>query len=603
MPMNPTQPRSHARTSGFLSSLLCCLVFSLRLAAQPADAPVLPLAELQPGMKGEVWTVFKGRDPEPFAVQVTGILRNALGPGKSMILCELTDPRVQGMGAVAGMSGSPLYIGGKLAGVLSYQIQRFETVRYAGFTPISDMLEISTLPAGKDGLTPTPIPIKGERQGSRSSDGLGSAFSPMTPAFSLGGLSPDVAAMLEPQFSALGLNVTALGGNDSGSDNPQSAIPNSPSLRPGGVVAVALATGDISLAGTGTVSHVDGNRILAFGHPMLSLGATELPMASAEVVTILPSQLNSIKVANTGGIIGSFSQDRLSGIYGELGRKAPMVSVDVVFPNRSNRKALHFEVVRHEQLLPAIAATGLAQAVMGSNESGLSRGFKVTTTVNFPGTAPVEMSQLYPGPQGFRQGLSEFVGNLSLWLFNPYERVFPEHIRFSVEDTPETPSGSIEQMLVSRTSAAPGERVDLTVGWRAFQRDAESELVRLDIPADWAGKELEVILTTGPALDELTGRSHSVPIAQLRNFEEYISALREFRETDGLYLAVVEKARLMTDQRATTTDMPGSLERIARSADEARFQRRDAFTPLWEQRVLPGRLFNIMVRRPLNITD
>lgn len=582
--------------------VLCAVVVNI-LPAQPADAPVLPLVELQPGMQGEVWTVFKGCDPEPFAVQVTGILRNALGPGKSMILCELTDPRVQGMGAVAGMSGSPLYISGKLAGVLSYQIQRFETVRYAGFTPISDMLEISTLPAGKDGLTPTPIPIKGERQGARGSDGLSSGFSPMTPAFSLGGLSPAVAALLEPQFSALGLNVTALGGNDSGSDNPQSAIPHTPALRPGGVVAVALATGDISLAGTGTVSHVDGNRILAFGHPMLSLGATELPMASAEVVTILPSQLNSIKVANTGGIIGSFSQDRLSGIYGELGRKAPMVAVDVVFPNRSNRKSLHFEVVRHEQLLPAIAATGLAQAVMGSNESGLSRGFKVTTTVNFPGTAPVEMSQLYPGPQGFRQGLTEFVGNLSLWLFNPYERVFPEHIRFSVEDTPDTPSGSIEQMLVSRTSAAPGERVDLTVGWRAFQREAESERVSLDIPADWAGKELEVILTTGPALDELTGRAHSVPIAQLRNFEEYISALREFRETDGLYLAVVEKTRLMTDQRATTSDMPGSLERIARSADEARFQRRDAFTPLWEQRVLPGRLFNIMVRRPLNITD
>ena len=588
------------------SPIVCFAAFAvlvLKAFAQPADAPVLPLAELQPGMTGQVWTVFQGRDPEPFAVKVTGILRNALGPGKSMILCELTDPRVQGMGAVAGMSGSPLYIGGRLAGVLAYQIQRFETVRYAGFTPISDMLEISTLPAAKDGFAPTPIPIKGTRHGARSADGSGSGFSPMAPAFSIGGLAPDVAALLEPQFSALGLNVTALGGNDSGSDHPDSALPNPPALRPGGVVAVALATGDISLAGTGTVSHVDGNRILAFGHPMLSLGATELPMASAEVVTILPSQLNSIKVANTGGIIGSFSQDRLSGIYGELGRKAPMVAVDVVFPTRSNRRSLHFEVVRHEQLLPAIAATGLAQAVMGSNESGFAHGFKVTTTVHFPGTAPVEMSQLYPGPQGFRQGINEFVGDLSLWLFNPYARVFPDHIRFSVEDTPETPSGSIEQLLVSRTSAAPGERVDLTVGWRAYQREAASEIVSLSIPPDWAGKELEVILTTGPALDELTGRAHAVPIAQLRSFEEYISALRDFRATDGLYLAVVEKARLLTDQRATTPDMPGSLERIARSADEARFQRRDAFTPLWEQRVLPGRLFNIMVRRPLKITD
>ena len=582
--------------------LLCALCVSVvqYLPAQPADAPVLPLSDLRPGMKGEVWTVFKGRAPEPFAVQVTGILQNALGPGKSMILCELTDPRVQGMGAVAGMSGSPLYIDGKVVGVLSYQIQRFETVRYAGFTPISDMLEVSALPSGKDGLTPTPIPVKGERQGTRGAGDFAASFTPMTPAFSLGGLAPEVAAMFEPQFSALGLNVTALGGN---LGNGDAAAPAPAALHPGDVVAVALATGDISLAGTGTVSHVAGNRILAFGHPMLSLGATELPMASAEVVTILPSTLNSVKITNTGGVIGSFSQDRLSGIYGELGRNAPMVGVDVVFPTRTSRKALHFEVVRHEQLLPAIAATGLAQAVMGSNESGFSRGFKVTTTVDFPGTAPVVLSQLYPGSQGFRQGLNEFVSNLSLWLFNPYERVFPEHIRFSVEDTAEVPAGSIEQMLVSRTQAGPGDRVDLTVGWRAFQRDAESEVVHLDIPRGWAGKELEVILTTGPALDELTGRAHSVPIAQLRNFGEYISALRDFRETDGLYLAVIEKTRLTTDQRATTPDMPGSLERIARSADEARFQRRDAFTPLWEQRVLPGRLFNIMVRRPLSITD
>jgi hypothetical protein len=578
------------------------VAFVANLPAQPVDAPLIPLNDLQTGMKGEVWTVFKGRDPEPFAVQVTGILRNALGPGKSMILCELTDPRVQLMGAVAGMSGSPLYIDGKLAGVLSYQIQRFETVRYAGFTPIGDMLEVSALPPGKDGFAPVPIPVKGSRD-SRSAETGSMQFSPMTPAFSLGGLAPNVAAALEPQFAALGLNVTALGGNDSGPDIPPMAVQNPRSLRPGDVVAVALAVGDISLAGTGTVSHVDGNRILAFGHPMLSLGASELPMASAEVVTILPSQFNSVKVSNTGGVIGTFSQDRLSGIYGEIGRKPQMVPVDVDFPGRANRKALHFEVVRHEQVLPVIAATGLAQAVMGSNESGFARGFKVTTTVDFPGSAPVVLSQIYPGPQGFNQGLGDFVGNLSLWLFNPYERIFPEHIRFSVEDTPETPQGVVEQLLVSRTEAAPGEHVDLTVGWRGFQREAASEVTGLDIPREWAGKELEVILTTGPGLDELTGHPRTVQVAQLRSFEEYISALREFRKTDGLYLAVVEKSRMFTDQRSATQDMPGSLARIASSADEARFQRHDVVTPLWEKRLLPGRLFSIQVRKPLQITD
>ena len=587
-----------------LNAILCVLCASVvnQLAAQPQNAPLISLDELQPGMKGEVWTVFKGHDPEPFAVQVTGILRNALGPGKSMILCELTDPRVQAMGAVAGMSGSPLYLNGKLAGVLSYQIQRFETVRYAGFTPINDMMELSALPTGKDGLSPSPIPIKGNSNARSSS--LNGDFTPLSPAFSAGGLSPQVVELLAPQFQALGLSFNSLGGSVDGNSEPHASTLKPPaSLQAGGVVAVALAIGDITIAGTGTVSRVDGNHILAFGHPMMSLGATELPMASAEVVTILPSQFNSVKVTNTGGIIGSFSQDRLSGIYGELGRQPAMVPVEISFPGRFNRKAINFSVVRHEQVLPLIAATGLAQAVMGSNEAGFTHGFRVVTTVEFPGSTPVVLSQLYPGPQGFNQGLAEFVANLSLWLFNPYERIFPERIRFSVESTPETPQGVVEQLQISRAEAAPGEHVELTLGWRGFQRTATSESLGLEVPRAWAGKDLEVVVTTGPALDELTGRPHSVQVAQLRSFREYIAALREFRESDGLYVAVVEKSRLLTDQRATTPDMPGSLERIARGADESRFQRRDALTPLWEKRILPGMLFNIMIRKPLTVTD
>lgn len=559
----------------------------------------MPMEDLQPGMKGEVWTVFKGSAPEPFGVQVTGVLRNALGPGKSMILCELTDPRVQSMGAVAGMSGSPLYIEGKLAGVLAYQIQRFETVRHAGFTPIKDMLEVTALPASRDTFAPTPIPIKG---GQNARTGLEGDIMPLTPAFSAGGLSPLVSGLIAPQFESLGLSFNALGGSlDSGAQSSAPGAP--PSLQPGGVVAVALAVGDITIAGTGTVSHVNGSHVLAFGHPMMSLGATELPMASAEVVTILPSQFNSIKVSNTGQIIGAFSQDRLSGIYGELGREPAMVPVEISFPTRQNRKTLNFRVVRHEQVLPMIAASGLAQAVNGSNESGFTRGFRVTVTVDFPGSEPVELSQIYPGPQGFNQGLADLVGNLSLWLFNPYESIFPERIRFAVEDTRDNPQGIVEQLQVSRTSAAPGEHVDLGLGWRGYQRPPAMESLGLDIPREWAGKELEVIVTTGPSLDEITGRSRSVSAAQLRGFEEYVAALREFRRSDGLYVTIAEKTRLLTDQRDTTAEMPGSLERIARAADETRFQRRDVYEPLWEKHILAGTLFNIQIRKPLNITD
>jgi hypothetical protein len=237
--------------------------------AQPSDAPIILLDELKPGQQGVVWTVFQGTQPEPFDVEVTGVLRNALGPGKSLIVCQLTDPRVQKMGAVAGMSGSPLYIDGKLAGALSYQIHRFETVRHAGFTPAADLDEVknkSTLQS--NALVSNAAP----------SQGIDAPYRAMQPVFTLGGLSPAVADLFAPHFAALGLNSTALGGSTQSGHSeaaatlaPAGSVPTA-TLRPGGAVAVALATGDITLAGTGPVSRVDGQRVTAFGHPMLSLG-------------------------------------------------------------------------------------------------------------------------------------------------------------------------------------------------------------------------------------------------------------------------------------------------------------------------------------------
>lgn len=587
----------------FIRPIIAALLLAVAplLPAQPANAALMPFGELQPGMQGEVWTVFRGSIPEPFAVEITGVLRNALGPGKSLIVCELTDSRVQKMGAVAGMSGSPLYIGGRLAGVLSYQIQRFETVRYAGFTPIADMLEVSTMPETVTNfMAPAPLPIPGDEPPARSAASL-PEWRALRPVFSLGGLSPEVVALVEPQMQALGLDVTALGGHADGASLVPSA--DSAGLKAGDAVAVALAVGDITVAGTGTVSLVDGNRILAFGHPMLRLGAIDLPMTTAEVVTILPSQFNSIKISNAGSVIGTFSQDRLSAVYGELGRVPALVPVEVTFPQRSTRNSLKFSIVRHEQVLPTVAATGLAQAVLGSNESGLAKGFRLTTEVHFPGRPPIAMSQLYAGPNGFAQGLQEFTRDLTQWLFNPFERIFPEKIAFRIEETPRIPLATLEVVQVSRTAVAPGGVIDVAFGWRGFQQEAATLTTTIPIDVAWAGKDLEVVLTTGRTLDEMTGRPRVMPIAQLRNFDEYAAALRGLRETDGLYLALVERTALFMDQLNATAELPGSLERIARAADDARFQRRDASVPLWERHLLPGTLFNVSFRRPLKVTD
>ena len=574
------------------------------LPAQPVDAPVMPMEELRPGMKGEVWTVFQGTRPEPFEVEVTGIVRNALGPGKSLILCRLTDPRVQPMGAVAGMSGSPLYIDGKLAGALSYQVQRFETVRYAGFTPVADLLEVRRIAMTADGrlnateAAPVNVPTgSGADPLAQTRFGAADTFQPLSPVFTLGGIAPNVAAVFAGPLQALGLSVSSLGG--SGSDPSMPAVASDGTLRPGEAVAAALAIGDITLAGTGTVSQVDGTRVLAFGHPMLGLGAVDVPMASAEIVAILPSNQNSMKISNTGPVIGTVRQDRLSAIYGELGPGPVMIPVTVVTPTRT----LQFSTVRHHRLTPTIATLGLTQAVLGSNDAGLSEGFRVASRVIFADGREIAHSALFAGPQGFNAGLEGFIRRLTTWVQNPVESVFPTQILFEVEPLGGNPTGSLDIVQVSRRSARAGERVDVTLTMRDYQGQPVRETVALDIPSAWVGRQLDVIVAPGAEIDRLEGVPESYSVANIRTIEAYLDAVQRERRSDGLYVAVVERNAAFIDQTNATLDLPGSLERIARGADENRFQKRDVQTAIWERHVFAGKLLPALVRRPLTVIE
>ena len=599
----------------FRSSRLCFFAFLIgRLFAQPpVNAPAYPLDDLRPGQHGQVWTVFRGTEPEPFDVEVTGVVRNALGPGKSLILCQLTDPRVQNMGAAAGMSGSPLYIDGKLAGALSYQIQRFETVRYAGFTPAADLAEVRDKPdLAPSSLPAVPIDTKrgvdplSSRIERSSFNAQSSAYSPLRPVFTLSGLSPAVADLFAPRFSALGLEVTSLGGSAvSAALNAQPSPRHAPAvLRAGSAVSVALATGDITLAGTGTVSRVDGLRITAFGHPMLSLGNVELPMCAAEIVTILPSNLQSLKIANTGNVIGTITQDRLSAVSGTLGAGPAMIAVAVsVAPSSPVARTLRFQVARQAQLTPSLIATGVTQAIMGSNDSALAHGFRLTSNIHFSSTQNLSAQTLHAGPQAFAQGLNQFVQGLAQDLQNPYEKIFPSSISFTIEPLPANPAITIDLFQLSRTNARAGDTVTATLAWRDYQGDAHRDIITIPIDAGWVGKSLDVILAPGAALDELTGRSSVIAAATLRSFDSYLAAMRDDRPRDGICLAVVEKSTLFTDETASTPEVPGSIERIARAADEARFQKRAAVIPLFERHLLAGKLATLVVRRPLRVTD
>jgi hypothetical protein len=546
-------------------------------------------------MDGQVWTVFRGTEPEPFSVRVTGVLRNALGPGKSMIVCELTDPRVQSMGATAGMSGSPLYIDGRLAGALSYQIQRFETVRYAGFTPVGDLQEVGLKTASSHSGSGTPVAAFAPTPS-------GTGFAALRPVFAAGGLSPQVTAWMAPELERLGLGLGSLGGSLASASD--ATAPVASSIKPGAPVAVALSTGDISLAGTGTVSMVEGQRVTAFGHPMLGMGEVELPMCSAEILTILPSTMNSVKLANVGPVIGTLSQDRLSAVSGTLGTTPRMIDVEVRIHDHSGPgRSLHFRSARHPQLTPLIVAIGTLQGVTASNENGFSEGFRVRTEVYYPGQPVFSTESVQAGPQAFMAALREFMGDLSLQLYNPYQRVFPDRITVQVEPLSENPMAFVENLRLSGTQFRAGDTLQALVVWRDYQGVEHNDTLSIPVSADWAGRQLELVLASGHLLDQLTGRSRQLQASQFRSFDTLLDAMKDGRAGDGLYLAVVERAGVFTDEAKLTVELPGSLERIAHRADEGRFQRSDALTVLRELHFMEGRLCPSAFRRPFTVTD
>jgi hypothetical protein len=303
-------------------------------------------------------------------------------------------------------------------------------------------------------------------------------------------------------------------------------------------------------------------------------------------------------------VIGTISEDRLSAISGTMGSGPEMIDVQInVARPGDTPKKLHFQAARQQQLTPVLIASGVAQAILGSNDAGLSNGFKISSDVIFSPTQKLDSSVLYAGPQSFMQGISEFVQNLAADLQNPYEKTFPSTVTFDVQPLDENPSVTIEQFQLSRAVPSPGGTLQATLSWRDYQGESHREIVSIPVDPSWAGKSLELVAAPGRALDELTGRPRGLSASQLRSFDAYLDAVRDNRPTDGLCVAVIEKTSLFTDQSRSTVEEPGSIERIAHGSDEARFQHRDAFASLWETHILTGKISTVVVRRAFQVSD
>src|ERR1700689_553752 len=306
--------------SAVLAAAASCLLLPFACAQTSKPVETLPINQIHAGMKGVAYTVFQGIKPEAMDVEVLGVLKNSNGPKGDVILVRLGGTKGEYAGVVAGMSGSPVYLNGKLAGAVAFRIGEFSKEPIAGVTPIAEMLEISALDR-----TPAAVPVDSKTAGlparkvsspslnAESVQDFANYLRPIETPLVFDGFSEDVVQRFASQFASAGI-VPVMGvGSVSNAKQPEA-------IEPGSAVSAILVRGDMDIAATCTVTYMDAEHLLACGHPLMQFGMVDLPMTKAQVLATLPSPLNAFKIINATETIGSFIQDRHTGIMGEFGK-------------------------------------------------------------------------------------------------------------------------------------------------------------------------------------------------------------------------------------------------------------------------------------------
>ena len=337
---------------------------------------ILPLKDVKPGMQAVAWTVFQGTVPEAVPVEIVGVWKNYLGPNGDVIIGKMGGKGKE-TNVAAGMSGSPVYVDGKLMGAVALRMSVFSPDAICGITPIESMLEIEELDKSRpaDARTPDKIQRKRAAAGMEMPNELAArlvaasglqetavrqaAVTPIETPLVFSGFTDRSLRGFEGLLGEMG--VTAVqGGSTAGKLTAKPAKGWEKSLNPGEAISGILVSGDMSVTGMGTVTYNDGKKVLAFGHPFFSLGPIDMPMAESEILMVLSSSYQPTKFGNATDVVGALHQDRFSGIMGELGAEAPTIPVHVKVRTLGQtgqvvkEKDLNFDVFVHQKWTPLL---------------------------------------------------------------------------------------------------------------------------------------------------------------------------------------------------------------------------------------------------------
>src|SRR6202522_2677792 len=525
------------------------LSLSSNLAAQnpqpaPAAQPTIAIDQIHAGMRGVAYTVFEGVKPESMDVEVLGVLRNVNGPKGDIILVRLHGTKVEYTGVVAGMSGSPVYLDGKLAGALAFRIGEFSKEPIAGVTPIAEMLEISALdrnPASApiEATSAAHSPSKTASPGVANSPSEHAAFTnylnPIETPLVFNGFSEDTVQRFASQFSSAGIVPVMGAGSVSDAKQPEP-------MEPGSAVSAILVQGDMNLAATCTVTYMDARHLLACGHPLMQFGMVDLPMTKATVLATLPSPLNAFKIVNATETVGAFVQDRHNGILGELGRKPEMIPVTLTIHGESADKQFHYEVLNNARLSPIAMMATVFNALHGVNEYGEETTYRMNGSISVDGYPDVPMQDMFAAADGGQPGAmlaAISLGDRFSRIFdNPYSVPAIHGVQLDFNVVRERRWARLESARTDITEARPGDDITIEAMLRPYRGEGVVQHIPIHIPTSTSKGPLRILVSDGDTLDHL--RRGSPLLGRKLDLAATIAFLNKEHVNNRVYVSLLE---------------------------------------------------------------
>jgi hypothetical protein len=519
------------------------------LSAQAAQ-PTIPVDQIHTGMRGYALTVFEGVKPESMDVEVLGVLRNANGPKGDIILVRLHGTKVEYTGVVAGMSGSPVYLDGKLAGALAFRIGEFSKEPIAGVTPIADMLEINALDKSPAEEATATKPTVTAAAGKTAAPGDGSAsaalssnqdfatyLKPIDAPLVFNGFSEDAVRRFAGQFASVGIVPVMGAGSASADKQPEP-------LEAGSAVSAILVRGDMDIAATCTVTYIDPQRLLACGHPLLQFGSVDLPMDKAQVLATLPSPLNAFKIVNTTEQAGVFVQDRHTGIMGVFNKQPDMIPVTLTIHggNGAPERDFHFEVLNNPRLSPVAIMATVFNALHGVNEYGEEITYRLNGSIDVKGFPEVSLKNMFvptengqPAAMAAAMSLGERFGRI---YDNPYNAPAVNSVKLDFDLVRERRWARLESARTDITEARPGDEIIVETVLAPYRGERVVHQIPVKIPTSASKGTLRILVSDGETLDR-AGRANPA-FGRRLDLASTIALLNKEHANNRLYVSLLE---------------------------------------------------------------